>query len=420
MSLSHGNIILARADFMQKYNAKREMLCKDKNLQTYYDMVLESQDLSLESQYNKMFSVDGSIAKLTINGGMSEQGPDWIDVYLGYGGASYFNIRKAIDKAIELKVDTVDVLMNTGGGNIDYLEETADKISEAVNAGITVNFYNAGMIASAGVWLAASGSKIYSVGKTSSIGSIGVVVEGYDYTEYYKRMGIESIVITNTDSPDKRLDLTKDKDVAIFKEELDDIAGIFFEHVASKRNISIESLKELKGRMIISTTAERIGLIDSKVATDPTKGSSNKPNPNKQNTEKKMTEEELKALSASIGSAVAEAVKPLNEKLSALETSIAADKEATESAKKVSASFVSLSSKYPEQSAMIGEEIAKGKECSSDFTLSVVEAETARKAEADELEKNEEKNTEHVETQGDAGKKTGLLDGVVKALGGKV
>jgi len=420
MSLSHGDIILAREDFMQKYNAKRELLCNDKNLQTYYERILEDQDLSLEAQFDKMFSIDSKVAKLKINGGMSEQGPDWVDVYLGYGGASYGNIRRAIDESIAAKVERIDITMNTGGGNIDYLEETSDKIKEAVNSGIEVVVYNAGMIASAGVWLAAPASKIYSIGKTSSIGSIGVVVEGYDFTEYYKRMGIESVTIVNTDSPDKRLDLTTDQGKAILREELDDIAGIFFEHVASERNISIDSLKELKGRMIISTTAEQIGLIDSKVSTDQSSGGSKTKTLNKQKTENKMTEEEMKALSASIGAAVAEAVKPLNEKIGALETSIAADKEASEKQKTISASFANLSAKYPEQSAVINEEMKKGALCSSDFALSVVEAESARKIEADKLQDNEDKNVEGVDAKKDSEKKSGNLDGIAKLFkGGK-
>jgi protease-4 len=418
MSLSQAEIILAKPEFISRYSAKREMLCKDKNLQSMYDRVLEQQDLSLEAQFNKMFSIDGKVAKLTIVGGMSEQGPDWIDLYLGYGGVSYANIRRAIDEAIGAKVERIDIAMNTGGGNIDYLEETADKIKEAVTLGIQVDVYNGGMIASAGVWLAAPASNIYGVGKTSTIGSIGVVVEGYDFSEYYKRMGIESVTIVNTDSPNKRLDLTNDADKAILRKELDDIAGIFFEHVASERKISVESLKELKGTMIISADAEAIGLMDSQKTTDRLHGSKNKLNLNKKKTENKMDEELMKNLVASIGTAVAEAVKPLNEKLGALETSIAADKEAVENEKKITGSFASLSTKYPEQSAMINEEMKKGEMCSSDFALSVVEAESARKAEAEKLEANEDKNVEGVGAKKDADKKSGNLDGVAKLFKG--
>lgn len=419
MSLSNGDIILAREDFIKKYNAKREMLCRDKNLQSYYDRILEQQDLSLESQFQKMFSIEGNVAKLIVNGGMSEQGPDWIDVYLGYGGTSYFNIRRAIDEAMSAKVDRIDITMNTGGGNIDYLEQTSDKIKEAVNSGIEVIVYNAGMIASAGVWLAVSASKIYSIGKTSAIGSIGVVVEGYDFSEYYKRMGIESITIVNTDSPDKRLDLTNDKDRAILREELDDIAGIFYEHAASEKNISIESLKALKGRMIISTTAEQIGLIDSMVATDPIKGGSRKQTLNKPKTEKKMTEEEIKALTASLQKTVIAAVAPVQKELSELKTSITADKEANEANAKRTEAFTNLSVKYPEQSAMIKEEMKTGAECSSEFTLKVVEAETARKIEADKSGANQDENQEHIDAQNQNGEKAGVLDGVAKAFGGK-
>ena len=420
MSLSSNEVLLVREDSIYRYNAKRDLFCRDVNMKTYYERILEEQDLSLDAQFERMCSIDGKIAKITVNGGMSEQGPDWVDVYLGYGGTSYANIRRGIDESIEAGVERIDITMNTQGGAIDHLEITSDKIKEAVSLGIQVDVYNSGMIASAGVYLAAPASNIYSLGKTSQIGSIGVVVEGYDFSEYYKKMGIESIVITNTDSPDKRLDLTSDSGKAILREELDDIAEIFFEHVASERNINIEAIKELKGRMVISTTAESIGLMDKAATTDLNGGGSKNKKNLKSNTEKKMTDEELATVGKTVADAVTAAVAPVQKELTELKNGIVADKAEANIEAKRKESFSALKGKYSEQSAMIDEEMKKGAECSAEFVLSVVDAESARTAENDNNNVNEGEKHEGVEATTPTGSKdANRLSGVKKALGGK-
>jgi ClpP class serine protease len=410
MSLANYDILLTHPISLQKYNNKRVMLLREKKSESFYERVQKDFDADLDGQYKRMFHIDGKIATMKIQGGMTEEGPDWIDIYLGYAGTSYANIRRGVDEAMSAGVKRLDITMNTPGGAIDQLEITTKKIEEAVASGMEVIVYNGGMIASAGVWLSSPATKIYTLGKTSTLGSIGVVVEGFDFTQYYKSLGIESISITNTDSPNKRYDLTADAGKAILRKELDGLADLFFEQEASKRNVSIESIKNLKGEMILSAQAISMGLMDESPNSGLTSKSGTGVKPktfsktkNKSKTESKMDEQELKEMQAGIASAVASAVNaavtPLSEKITGMETTMAADKEKNESIAKNSELFSQLSAQYPEQASLISEEKKAGKDCTVDFSLKVAKADASRIKAAADLASNEDKNPKKVKAK---------------------
>lgn len=418
MSLSNSEILLVNRNFIEKYHSKRDLFSKDANAKTYYETLIQQKDLTLDAQYKRMFSINGDTASITINGGMSNAGADWVDVYLGYDGTSYLNIIKAFDEAIAAKVKRIEMKVNTPGGNIIGLEEASQKIDEAKSLGIEVIAYNHGQIASAGVWLVAKASKIYPKVKTAQIGSIGVVVEGYDTSEYYKKMGIEVFSITNTDSPNKRVDLTKEDGKAILRKELDSIADVFFKHIADGRNLSEQSIRDLKGEMIISYDAVSIGLMDESPNTDQT--GSKASIYNKPKMEKAMTEQELKVLSESIANAVSAAVAPIQKEMSSLKESIEAQKQADSKDAERKSKFSAISGKFPEMKGMIESEMNAGKECSADFVLSVVEADSARKAESEKLNKNAQEAAPHIEAENKQGeeKSAKAYDSLLKKIRG--
>jgi ClpP class serine protease len=161
--------------------------------------------------------------------------------------------------------------MNTPGGGVDGCDATFQAMWQ-LSQTHDVEIHNMGLIASAGEWLASAGHRVIAKTPVAMQGSIGVVLNTFDFTGMLENIGIEEIVITNFESPDKIPDLKTEKGKEIVIEELNAIHDVFVDRVlqgrkrasaAGAKKISRDDINGLKGRVLVAQKAIEIGLTDS-------------------------------------------------------------------------------------------------------------------------------------------------------------
>lgn len=234
----------------------------------------------IDEQYEKVFSVKAESATINISGPLTENGPDAYDIWRGYGGTAYANIRRAVKEAADTTEGPIYLNINSPGGTLNGLDETY-KVIKDVSVDREVIAINSGLIASAAIWLAAAATRIEARVETAMIGSIGVAISIADYSGYYAFYGIEVVDLTNDASKDKRPDIKTDEGKQVVIEELNQIYGVFEKRVIDF-GVSKEKIRSLKGAVVIADKAIALGLMNSylgkgekPVATKPTGAESN-------------------------------------------------------------------------------------------------------------------------------------------------
>ena len=266
-----GEYLLIKAGFLKEYASHRLYTQKNINSEEYRDFSANRFEKALEDSGN-IYNFDGINATIRIEGPLSVEGPDVFDLYCGIGGCSYDNIIESISRAafdVDPEKGKIFLKMNTPGGTVDGCDATFQALwSLSLTHEIIAE--NMGLVASAGQWLISAAHKIITKTPVSLQGSIGVVVNTYDFTGMLEDMGIEQIIITNFESPDKIPDLKTEKGKDILREELDAIYNVFRQRVLQgcdrrlgKGKISIEDINAMTGRVFITEKSIELGLLDS-------------------------------------------------------------------------------------------------------------------------------------------------------------
>ena len=265
-----GEYLLIKSGFLKEYASHRLYAQKNIDSDEYRDFSANRFERAVEDS-NNIYGFDGVNATIRIEGPLSVEGPDVFDLYCGIGGCSYNNIIEAISKAaFDVNPDQGKVFlkMNTPGGTVDGCDRTFQALW-ILSQTHEIIAENMGLIASAGQWLVSAAHKIITKTPVSLQGSIGVVVNTYDFTGMLEDMGIEQIIITNFESPDKIPDLKTEKGKGILREELDAIYNVFRQRVLQgcdrrlgKGKISIEDINAMTGRVFITEKSIELGLLD--------------------------------------------------------------------------------------------------------------------------------------------------------------
>lgn len=262
-----------KPSFFGKWIAKREAVHRDAGLM---DRVLQTQVDDLDAQYKRVWKVDGDTGTIIINGPLSPDGPDAIEVMMGYGGTAYKNIVKAAADARAAydaeEIKQVRVVFNSPGGSLDGLDQAYQALTGIADIAIG---YNAGDAASAAYWLATALPRLEPLTPTAAAGSIGVVATIQDWSGYLDQWGVKEVTITNTDSPNKRPDVLTPEGVEIIRKELDGYYDVFVDRVTATRPVTREAIDALKGEMLISKRAVAYGLMDAPLADTATADKTN-------------------------------------------------------------------------------------------------------------------------------------------------
>lgn len=201
---------------------------------------------------------NGQTWVIPVEGVLTEK-PDFIAAYFGGGNTLYPDIVKSIAEAnADDSVDNIEMRIgNSPGGNVDGLFPTLDAIRDSKKP---VRSVVKNLAASATYGLVSQTNHITALSRGTRFGSVGVA---YD-TLVFTGGGFEEISITNTDSPDKRPDLTTDKGKAVVRNELDEIYELFGGAIADGRGVSLKDVNKKfgKGVVMLAESAKKAGMID--------------------------------------------------------------------------------------------------------------------------------------------------------------
>lgn len=196
----------------------------------------------------------GATARIEITGVLT-QTPNIMALIFGGGNTVYSDITQAIaDVEADKSVDAVDFFFDTPGGSTAGLFDAMTAI-EAMTKPTRAIVGN--MAASAGFILASQADKIVASNRASSIGSFGVAAS----------IAVSDMVvdITNTESPDKRPDVTTEEGKAKVREYLDALHSLIVEYVAKGRGVpEAKALADFgRGGLLLADEAQSRGMIDS-------------------------------------------------------------------------------------------------------------------------------------------------------------
>ncbi|MGD9159960.1 MAG: signal peptide peptidase SppA [Desulfobacteraceae bacterium] len=159
-------------------------------------------------------------------------------------------------KAIILRIDS------PGGGVVASQEIYREIGRTREEKPVTVSM--GGMAASGGYYIAAACDKIVANPGTIT-GSIGVIMQYYQYKELAEKIGFKREVIKSGEFKDignPNRDLT-DRDREILDAVVSDIQSQFVKAVATGRNLPVEKVQEIAdGRIFTGAMAKKWGLVD--------------------------------------------------------------------------------------------------------------------------------------------------------------
>ncbi|NRA74277.1 MAG: S49 family peptidase [Rickettsiales bacterium] len=182
-------------------------------------------------------------------------------------GINFETVKKDVDRAFGLSgIKAVVVLINSPGGSpvqAELIHKYIKNISEEKK--IPVYGFIEDVAASGGYWLACISNEIYA-SENSIIGSIGVIVSGFGFTNAIKKLGIERRIITqgkNKSIYDPFLPVKK-ADEKIIQSVQKDIYESFKKHVIAHRGNKLGKNKEklFNGEFWSGKMAVKLGLVD--------------------------------------------------------------------------------------------------------------------------------------------------------------
>ncbi len=163
------------------------------------------------------------------------------------------------DKSIEAIILRID----SPGGGVGASQEIYREILRTKEEKPVVVSMG-GVAASGGYYIAAAGDKIVANPGTIT-GSIGVIMQYYQYKELAEKIGFKREVIKSGEFKDignPHRDLTME-DKAILDAVITDIQSQFVEAVAAGRNLPQEKVREIAdGRIFTGSMAKEWGLVD--------------------------------------------------------------------------------------------------------------------------------------------------------------
>jgi ClpP class serine protease len=235
-------------------------------------------ELSNEKKDILSYDDDGT-PHIAINGILTQNGPDIIDMMLGYEGTSYRQIVSSIKEAHEqyLEVDDesspIFLHVNSPGGTVNGAEHTASVIASTANERPIIGI-NEGVMASAALWAVSGATKLLSRGRSPLTGSIGVI----QTVVKYEGDDVKIYNFTNPESPNKSPDPGTEDGAKTYTDRLSKIYSIFRDDVVAGRHgkTSNEKIAALKGMVVTAEDAVDAGLIDEIISLEsPAAGAGN-------------------------------------------------------------------------------------------------------------------------------------------------
>lgn len=180
------------------------------------------------------------------------------------GGFDYQTLKEDFTYLAEQGVKTVAFHMDSPGGEAHQMMDTASYLRAVANEfGIHLVGYADGMAASAGYGIMCICDEIY-MSSDSEVGSIGVVVRLMNDSKALEKEGYQRTFITAGKSKvpfDKDGEFTEDF-IDDLQTKVDTLYEDFTEHVATHRNLSVETVRSTEAKTFLPSAAIELGLAD--------------------------------------------------------------------------------------------------------------------------------------------------------------
>lgn len=178
------------------------------------------------------------------------------------GGTTIDWLREGLDRALRDRSRGIVLYVDSPGGEVTGVGETAAMIREASRRKPVVAYVH-GIGASAAYYLASAAEAIVA-GPSSLSGSIGAVLTVVDDAEYLRARGIKKYTYVSTQSPRKRPEPGTEAGDAQFLEVVDSVMDVFRDDVAAYRGTSpLRVVEDFgQGDVLIASEARKVGLVD--------------------------------------------------------------------------------------------------------------------------------------------------------------
>lgn len=217
-----------------------------------YETVLEEGDF------------DKRIAHLTVSGVIQDvgEGSLWEEVDYNHQGFLAELDSVLIDKSVKGVLLTVD---SPGGGVIESAEIHSKLVEIKEKRQIPIYVSMGSMAASGGYYIAAPADKIFAQRETIT-GSIGVIMQSYNYAQLAEKVGIEFETIKSGEHKDMLGGSrpTSEEELAMVQEMIDEMYEEFVDVIEVGRDMSEAEIKKVAdGRILGGTQALEAGLVDA-------------------------------------------------------------------------------------------------------------------------------------------------------------
>lgn len=217
---------------------------------------------SIRADYQPSFIEDkpASVAVIDVMGPIFARA----DMFAQISGAcSLETLERRLDEALyDDEVSAIILQIDSPGGQVTGTHEFAHYLKEAGEIKPIVA-YVSGMACSAAYWICSATSHIYA-DRTASIGSIGVVATWTDDSKARSNAGLVDYEIVSSQSPNKRLSPKSTEGKAELQKNIDGLADIFIEDVATFRRVSTDKVMSDfgQGSTFLAEQAVDLGMAD--------------------------------------------------------------------------------------------------------------------------------------------------------------
>ena len=226
----------------------------------YYDDDDDDYDDPSNPEWFVAYKSDTKTAEINISGAITKNTAACARS-AGTAEMAQFFEKSYLDDA---RFENAVLFIDSGGGMVDGTERLHKAILAANKIKPIYAYVADGVCASAAYWIAAGAEKIIASKTTDLVGSIGVISTYYDYTDYFKAMGIKVHEIVATQSPNKGslVDEIKEGDYTRYRKKIiDPIAEVFIASIKAARPDVEEAV--FTADIYNAQTALDLGLIDA-------------------------------------------------------------------------------------------------------------------------------------------------------------
>lgn len=208
------------------------------------------------------FNQDTGVGIIPITGMLVDKYDAYLDWAVGI--TAYENILNDAYTMLEAGAKTIVQHTSSGGGQAYGMLETSASLRKLVDKyGSKLITYNDGLMASAAIGLGSVSHEVITNPEAES-GSVGVVVSLTNYSEAYKKAGIERSWITagENKTPFNKDGSFKQAFLDDIQSKVDKLYERFTAHVAQYRNVSQDAIKALGANVYTADEALANGLVD--------------------------------------------------------------------------------------------------------------------------------------------------------------